>query len=85
MRAVSFAVLAFCTLAQFTLTRAQTLEGAIDLHAHAAPDGTPRKLDALDLARMAKAAGMRAIVIKNCLLYTSDAADDLTPLRTPPR
>jgi len=65
MRAVSFAVLAFCTLAQFTLTRAQTLEGAIDLHAHAAPDGTPRKLDALDLARMAKAAGMRAIVIKN--------------------
>jgi hypothetical protein len=35
------------------------------MHAHAAPDGTPRKLDALDLARMAKAAGMRAIVIKN--------------------
>ena len=65
MRAVSFAVLAFCTLAQFTLARAQTLEGAIDLHAHAAPDGTPRKLDALDLARIAKAAGMRAIVIKN--------------------
>ena len=45
--------------------RAQTLEGAIDFHAHAAPDGTPRKVDALELARMAKAAGMRAIVIKN--------------------
>ena len=44
---------------------AQTLEGAIDLHAHAAPDGTPRKVDALELARLAKAAGMRAIVIKN--------------------
>jgi hypothetical protein len=44
---------------------AQTLAGAIDMHAHAAPDGTPRKVDALDLARMAKAAGMRAVVIKN--------------------
>jgi len=65
MRAVSFAVLACCALAPFVVGRAQTLEGAIDMHAHAAPDGTPRKLDALELARMAKAAGMRAIVIKN--------------------
>jgi len=65
MRAVSFAVLTFCALAPFAVGRAQTLEGAIDMHAHAAPDGTPRKLDALELARMAKAAGMRAIVIKN--------------------
>jgi len=65
MRAVSFAVLTFCALAAGAGARAQTLDGAIDLHAHAAPDGTPRKLDALELARMAKAAGMRAIVIKN--------------------
>jgi len=65
MRAVSFAVLTFCALATAAVGRAQTLEGAIDMHAHAAPDGTPRKLDALELARTAKAAGMRAIVIKN--------------------
>jgi len=65
MRAVSFAVLTFCALATAAVGRAQTLEGAIDMHAHAAPDGTPRKLDVLELARMAKAAGMRAIVIKN--------------------
>jgi hypothetical protein len=65
MRAVSFAVLTFCVLVPVAVGRAQTLDGAIDLHAHAAPDGTPRKLDALELARMAKAAGMRAIVIKN--------------------
>jgi hypothetical protein len=45
--------------------RAQTLQGAVDMHAHAAPDGTPRKIDALELAALAKAAGMRAIVIKN--------------------
>ena len=65
MRAVSFAVLTLCALAPVAVGRAQTLDGAIDMHAHAAPDGTPRKLDALELARMAKAAGMRAIVIKN--------------------
>ena len=44
---------------------AQTLVGAIDFHAHAAPDGTAREIDVIDLARAAKAAGMRAIVIKN--------------------
>src|SRR5262245_18898385 len=65
MRAMSFAVLTFCALAPVGVGNAQTLDGAIDMHAHAAPDGTPRKLDALELARMAKAAGMRAIVIKN--------------------
>lgn len=65
MRAVSFAVLTFCALVAPPVASAQTLAGAIDMHAHAAPDGTPRKLDALELATMAKAAGMRAIVIKN--------------------
>ena len=64
MRVVSV-LLALSLLVPPTIGRAQTLEGAIDFHAHAAPDGTPRKLDALELARMAKAAGMRAIVIKN--------------------
>jgi hypothetical protein len=44
---------------------AQTLNGAIDIHAHSDPDGVPRKLDAVDLARLAKEAGMRAIVLKN--------------------
>ena len=44
---------------------AQTLSGAIDMHAHADPDGTPRKIDAIDLARLAKERGMRAIVLKN--------------------
>lgn len=64
MRRVVSTVLALCLVAP-AIGRAQTLEGAIDFHAHAAPDGTPRKIDVLELARMAKAAGMRAIVIKN--------------------
>ena len=44
---------------------AQTLDGAIDMHAHSDPDGTPRKVDAIDLAKLAKGRGMRAIVLKN--------------------
>src|SRR5438046_551246 len=44
---------------------AQTLSGAIDMHAHADPDGVPRKIDAVDLARLVKERGMRAIVLKN--------------------
>lgn len=44
---------------------AQTLVGAIDMHAHSSPDGTPRKVDAIDLAVLAKSQGMRAIVLKN--------------------
>src|SRR5256885_49471 len=44
---------------------AQTLSGAIDMHAHADPDGTPRKIDAIDLARLAKERGMRALLLKN--------------------
>ena len=43
----------------------QTLEGTIDMHAHSDPDGTPRKIDAIDLAKLAKSRGMRAIVLKN--------------------
>ncbi len=44
---------------------AQTLDGAIDMHAHTDPDGTPRSIDAIDLAKLAKSRGMRAIVLKN--------------------
>src|SRR5580700_9757442 len=55
-------------LTAFTPVRpalSQTLSGAIDIHAHCDPDGTPRSIDAIDLARLAKSRGMRAIVLKN--------------------
>src|ERR1700676_4294961 len=56
------------TLAWFTPqrpARAQTLTGAIDIHAHSDPDGTPRSIDAIDLAKLAKSRGMRAILLNN--------------------
>src|SRR5882757_8760173 len=42
-----------------------SLKGAVDIHVHQAPDSAPRVIDADDVARQAKAAGMRAVVLKN--------------------
>jgi hypothetical protein len=44
---------------------AQTLNGAIDMHAHSYPDGVDRSIDAVDLVKLVKSRGMRAIVLKN--------------------
>ena len=56
----------FLTLSALALPGvAQTLEGAIDMHTHSSPDGTPRKVDSIELAKLAKSKGMRALVLKN--------------------
>jgi len=41
------------------------LAGVIDIHVHAAPDSTPRSIDAISVARMAKARGMHGLVFKS--------------------
>lgn len=43
----------------------QSLAGVIDIHAHCDPDSLPRSIDAIDLARLARQRGMRALVLKN--------------------
>jgi len=50
----------------------QSLSGVIDIHAHSDPDSTARSIDAIDLAKLAKARGMRGLVLKNH--YESTAA-----------
>jgi hypothetical protein len=50
------------------------LAGAIDIHVHAAPDSTPRSIDAIDLARMAKSRGMRGLVLKSHFEPTASMA-----------
>jgi hypothetical protein len=51
------------------------LEGAIDFHVHAGPDPVERRrLDALEVARQAKVARMRAVVIKSHNYCTSPLA-----------
>ncbi len=44
---------------------ARALAGAIDIHVHSDPDDRPRSIDAIDVAKLARARGMRAIVLKN--------------------
>lgn len=39
--------------------------GAIDVHVHSYPDDRPRSIHAIDVAKLAKTRGMRAIVLKN--------------------
>src|SRR5438105_2484744 len=41
------------------------LNGAIDIHVHSTPDDRERSVDGLEAAIIAKAHGMRAIVLKN--------------------
>jgi hypothetical protein len=43
----------------------RALTGAIDIHVHSTPDDRERSVDGLEAAIMARAHGMRAIVLKN--------------------
>src|SRR5438552_16820356 len=44
---------------------ARSLAGSIDIHVHSDPDNRPRSIDAIDVAKLARLRGMRAIVLKN--------------------
>ena len=50
------------------------LTGTIDLHVHTSPDVKARKMDDLELARMAANQGMRAILLKSHCTLTADRA-----------
>ena len=50
------------------------LKGVIDIHAHSDPDSLPRSIDAIDLAKLAKSRGMRALVLKNHYESTASLA-----------
>ena len=51
-----------------------SLVGVVDLHAHAGPDSRPRSVNDIEAARLAQAAGMRAILLKNHFTMTADRA-----------
>jgi hypothetical protein len=66
MRAGFTLVLIFGLVAVLTSSAQDNpLAGVIDIHVHCAPDSMPRKIDAIDLARIAKKRGMRGLVFKN--------------------
>jgi Family of unknown function (DUF6282) len=41
------------------------LDGVIDIHVHSAPDNVERSIDSIDVAKLARTRGMRAIVLKS--------------------
>ena len=61
-------------LAMTTFAQENPLAGVIDIHVHCAPDSTPRSIDAIDLARLAKQRGMRGLVLKNHYQPTASLA-----------
>lgn len=50
------------------------LAGTIDFHVHSGPDSFTRSVTDLEIARLARAAGMRALVLKNHFTLTADRA-----------
>ena len=48
-----------------TVTAQRPLDGVIDIHVHAAPDSVERSIDSIDVAKLARDRGMRAIVLKS--------------------
>jgi hypothetical protein len=53
---------------------ARLLVGTIDIHVHSDPDDRPRSIDAIDVAKLAHARGMRGVVLKNHYDPTSGLA-----------
>jgi len=58
----------------FSTLQAQDLNGVIDLHVHSGPDSMPRSIDAVDIVKLAKQRGLRALVLKNHFEPTASLA-----------
>ena len=71
LRCLLFALLAGRALAQPTEI---SLTGVIDFHAHSSPDTVSRSLNSFAVVREARAAGMRAVVLKNHFAPTAALA-----------
>lgn len=67
-------LLAMLGLAALPIAATAQLDGIIDTHVHAAPDSTPRSIDAFETARMARRQGMRAMLFKNHYVETASLA-----------
>ncbi len=50
------------------------LTGVVDVHVHSAPDSGLRSIDALEIARIARDRGVRALLLKNHFVTTSGLA-----------
>ena len=63
-----------CTATAVPRAQQVSLDGVIDLHVHAGPDSRPRSVNDVEAARLARDAGLRAILLKNHFTMTADRA-----------
>lgn len=68
------AVLAVRAGGQENAERDRAAAGTIDIHVHSYPDDRPRSISAIEVAKLARARGMRAIVLKNHYVSTAGLA-----------
>ena len=59
------AALITALLACSTPLTSQSLKGVVDIHVHSDPDSVPRSIDAVDVAKLARDRGIRALLLKN--------------------
>ena len=67
-------LLAFASVPASAQLGDETLVGVIDFHCHSGPDSRPRSVTDIEIARLAKRAGMRGLVFKNHYTMTADRA-----------
>jgi hypothetical protein len=60
-----FGVLVVSLALGLTVSAQRPLDGVIDIHVHSAPDNVERSIDSIDVAKLARDRGMRAIVLKS--------------------
>ncbi len=65
-------LLAFASVPASAQLGDETLVGVIDFHCHSGPDSRPRSVTDIEIARLAKRAGMRGLVFKNHYTMTAD-------------
>ena len=59
-----FAILALLMVPAAVLAQ-RPMDGVVDIHVHSAPDSVERSIDSVDVAKLARDRGMRAIVLKS--------------------
>ena len=73
MRKICFLSLLMVAMVMPTAVFGQ-LGGVVDLHVHSAPDSRMRSVDAIEVARLARRHGVRALLLKNHYTHTASLA-----------
>ena len=73
-RSTRFMIQGLALLLYCSVPAVAQLQGVVDIHVHSAPDSGPRNVDAIEVARIARRHGVRAILLKNHYTHTASLA-----------